>query len=154
GCSACGRSRPLSGALGSGAVASLLAGCSGRRPWLDAHRQNCGGRPEALQRGASNVYFSVTRSALSIPPWTDPLQSAVAAFWTGFTTPLPAEAVDPVLASRFPGEDPTRLRECLARFERLQAEPLSVRAAEYDVLSATTDHNEETFQTLRQPVGQ
>ena len=29
------------------------------------------------QRGASNVYFAVTRSAISIPPWINPLYNLV-----------------------------------------------------------------------------
>ena len=33
-----------------------------------------------LLRGASNAYFAVTTSALSIPPWSNPLQAAVGQF--------------------------------------------------------------------------
>ncbi len=121
---------------------ALLRSCPGRRPWLDAGQESCQESPEALQRGASNVYFSVTRSALSIPPWTDPLQRAVAAFWSGFATPLPPEIVDRVLRSRFPHEDPARVRACLDRIEQLQGQRQGLRAAEYDVLNAPADLNE------------
>ena len=43
--------------------------CTGRRPWLrDEHE--CKHHPIPLQRGASNVYFSVLASSISIPPWS------------------------------------------------------------------------------------
>lgn len=151
---ACGRSRSLAGALGAGSVAQLLRGCSGRRPWLDAGQESCQATPEALQRGASNVYFSVTRSALSIPPWTDPLQQQVAAFLTQFPGPLQPEDVDQVLRLRFPSEDPSRVRECLNRIEQLQVPGLNLRAAEYHVLNAAADISESAFETVRQRIGQ
>lgn len=65
----CGQSRTLSGALGREAMAEAHCACQGRRPWLDDEKEDCTERLYALQRGASNIYFSVIRSALSIPPW-------------------------------------------------------------------------------------
>lgn len=37
--------------------------------------------PRAAQRGASNLYFPVIESALSIPPWSDRLQEALGVYW-------------------------------------------------------------------------
>ncbi|HEU4974152.1 MAG TPA: DUF1998 domain-containing protein [Baekduia sp.] len=55
-----------------------LPSCSGARPWLPGlPAEVCRERPRVLLRGASNAYFSVVRSALSIPPWADPLQLAL-----------------------------------------------------------------------------
>ncbi len=51
--------------------------CRGRRPWLAAADEGCRHKMRAVQRGASNMYFSVTASALSIPPWSDRLQEAL-----------------------------------------------------------------------------
>lgn len=48
-----------------------VARCSGRRPWLADSEGDCDEQPRALQRGASNVWFSVTHSAISIPPWSE-----------------------------------------------------------------------------------
>lgn len=57
---------------------SRLPGCNARRPWLDDHDpKGCDERVRVLLRGASNAYFAVTASALSIPPWSDPLQIEV-----------------------------------------------------------------------------
>jgi hypothetical protein len=55
--------------------------CSGRRPWLSGAHQECNHHPRATQRGASNLYFPVIESALSIPPWSDRLQEALGIYW-------------------------------------------------------------------------
>ena len=55
--------------------------CRGRRPWLATPNENCDREPRALQRGASNLYFPAVDSALSIPPWSDPLQEALGMYW-------------------------------------------------------------------------
>lgn len=60
-----------------------VGGCSARRPWLDdIDPKGCTKEPRVLLRGASNAYFSVTSSALSIPPWSDPIQAAVGTYET------------------------------------------------------------------------
>jgi len=48
-----------------------VASCTGRRPWLSGSDPGCDEVPRVLQRGASNVWFSLTHSAISIPPWSD-----------------------------------------------------------------------------------
>jgi hypothetical protein len=45
--------------------------CQGRRPWLSENEISCDQTPRTLQRGASNVWFSLTHSAISIPPWSE-----------------------------------------------------------------------------------
>ena len=45
--------------------------CSGRRPWLSENDASCDQTPRTLQRGASNVWFSLMHSAISIPPWSE-----------------------------------------------------------------------------------
>jgi hypothetical protein len=45
--------------------------CMGRRPWLSEHDTACDETPRTLQRGASNVWFALTHSAISIPPWSE-----------------------------------------------------------------------------------
>lgn len=152
----CGRSRTLAGALGVGSVAQMLNGCSGRRPWLDDAREACQATPEALQRGASNVYFAVTRSALSIPPWTDPLQQDVADFLAHLaqiSPPLSSAEIDQLLVRRFSDVEPSRLRDCMTRTQRLQLQGVGLRAAEYDALNAETDIREPGFETARQRIG-
>lgn len=58
--------------------------CRGRRPWLAGADQICEHKARAVQRGASNLYFPVVESALSIPPWSDQLQEALGVMWDQF----------------------------------------------------------------------
>jgi hypothetical protein len=70
---ACGKKRSMSGATDKENFKDYK--CSGRHP----HRPNS--VPDKCnckeifpsQRGATNIYFPVLRSAISIPPWTNPL---------------------------------------------------------------------------------
>ncbi|MBP6018963.1 MAG: DUF1998 domain-containing protein [Burkholderiaceae bacterium] len=55
--------------------------CRGKRPWLSAGNEPCTHKARAVQRGASNLYFPVIESALSIPPWSDRLQEALGVHW-------------------------------------------------------------------------
>jgi len=88
-CSACGQSRSMEGIFKEGALGGMR--CAARRPWLSVDRdpQGCTTRdgqpaPElrVVQRGASNLYFPVIESALSIPPWADELQQTLGIYWT------------------------------------------------------------------------
>ena len=65
--------------------------CRGRRPWLAASNETCDCEPRALQRGASNLYFPVVESALSIPPWSDALQEALGVYWNSIITTAPED---------------------------------------------------------------
>jgi len=58
--------------------------CRGRRPWLAGADETCNHKARAVQRGASNLYFPVVVSALSIPPWSDQLQEALGVMWDQF----------------------------------------------------------------------
>lgn len=70
-CSRCDSKQGLGGAFGKAA----MTGCTGRRPWLSPRRyeSGCQENPKTILRGASNAYFPVVASALSIPPWSDPI---------------------------------------------------------------------------------
>ena len=67
----CGARNSMGGALGKEALKALGA-CSGHRPWLrGAPNETCSLTPRGLQRGASNVWQSITESSISIPPWSN-----------------------------------------------------------------------------------
>lgn len=78
-CLGCGARRSMEGCFGPDAIPGQ---CHGRRPWLgtDADEQ-CTARAHVVQRGASNLYFSVVESALDIPPWSDELQKKIGMRW-------------------------------------------------------------------------
>lgn len=66
-CEACGASTTMAGATQTSNLSFL--GCTGRRPWL-MDNISCQAEVVPLQRGASNVYFGVHASTISIPPWS------------------------------------------------------------------------------------
>lgn len=79
-CDTCKRSQPLSGALGTEALKGFS--CRGKRPWLiGAPDESCQEKPRSVLRGASNVYFSSLLSALSIPPWSNPIHTMLNDHW-------------------------------------------------------------------------
>jgi len=63
----CGHERSMDGSFDVTALRGIKR-CSGRRPWLvGAPADSCDNQLRTLQRGSSNVWFSITRSAISIP---------------------------------------------------------------------------------------
>lgn len=71
----CDAHRSLAGVMAEDALAAWR--CTGSRPWLDDHEQGCHRKVRALLRMASNVYFPVTASAISIPPASSELAQAI-----------------------------------------------------------------------------
>ena len=52
--------------------------CTGHHPFRPNHKnEKCDKEMIPSQRGASNVYFPVMRSAISIPPWINPLYNLI-----------------------------------------------------------------------------
>jgi hypothetical protein len=79
GCS-CGKQATMEGAFRAG-VLKGISRCNGKRPWLRSAPVTCDELPRTLQRGASNVWYPVIRSALSIPPWSDALYRVLDKHW-------------------------------------------------------------------------
>ena len=77
-CTNCHKQRQLGGAFQKDAINR----CTGRGPWLaPAHYEaGCAQSVKTILRGASNAYFSVVSSALSIPPWSDPIHQELARY--------------------------------------------------------------------------
>lgn len=79
-CSSCGKNRTMEGSLGKDSLRGYH--CWGKRPWIGPKEEcndpkECDAQMWALQRGASNLYFSITESALTIPPWSNKIQSVI-----------------------------------------------------------------------------
>ena len=60
---------------------TLGIGCSGNRPWI-GDKEDCQAILKTVQRGASNIYFAKVVSALSIPPWDNPLEEQLPLDWS------------------------------------------------------------------------
>lgn len=78
---------------------NVLGRCTGRRPWLGDDQENCQEASEALLRGASNLYFPIVRSALSIPPWADPIHDDLARYEHFFGNITTREQLETVLTT-------------------------------------------------------
>jgi hypothetical protein len=78
-CLKCRSSRSLRGALQPGSFRKFS--CSGLRFWLDDAEDDCDGAVRGVLRGASNVYFSVTASALSLPRHSSPVSVLLRDHW-------------------------------------------------------------------------
>ena len=83
-CNACGKTRTMAGSMSRDALKGYH--CRGKRPWIGFRSDTndpipCTAQLRGLQRGASNVYFSVTASALTIPPWSSKLHQEIDEKW-------------------------------------------------------------------------
>ena len=79
-CPRCNARRSMDGIFSKGTWERFRQ-CRGLRPWLPVKPETCERFPVTVQRGASNLYFPVIESALSIPPWTDTLQETLGTWW-------------------------------------------------------------------------
>lgn len=72
----CGAWRSMSGATQPDKFVDLK--CKGHHPFRPNHKNElCKVPVIPSQRGASNVYFPVIRSAISIPPWINPIHNLI-----------------------------------------------------------------------------
>ena len=72
----CGAWRSMSGATQPDKFVDLK--CLGHHPFRPDHKNElCKAPVIPSQRGASNVYFPVIRSAISIPPWINPIHNLI-----------------------------------------------------------------------------
>lgn len=90
-CPVCRASRTMEGVFARDALKDMGLKCRGRRPWLGRDSQPCDAEVRVLQRGASNLYFPVTASALSIPPWSDTLQQMLGVYWADLINTEPGQ---------------------------------------------------------------
>lgn len=95
-CRKCERKASMEKAFDPGELASVP--CPGHRPWL-RDRVACGRPLTAVQRGASNVYFAVTESAVSIPPFSSTTSKIVEKHWASLTLCDAPEDNRPLLTS-------------------------------------------------------
>lgn len=80
-CRNCNARRHMALAFGERA-ATVLPRCRGRHPHLRMFDTHCGETAKAMILGASNQWFPLTRSVLSIPPSKDPVAQVVAELWS------------------------------------------------------------------------
>jgi len=90
----CGIESSMEGSFAKGAFKNIT-GCTGQRPWL-GDWEKCNSMPRTLQRGASNVYFPLTESAISIPPWSEGAYKVINLYWRVLKS-VPDDALLPTI---------------------------------------------------------
>ncbi|MFC9998109.1 DrmB family protein [Nocardia sp. NPDC127526] len=150
--------RSLDGATTLKALAPF-GKCSGARPWLGPeYTQECAEIPQAVQRGASNVWFPAVRSAISIPPYSEAVAKFVKRHWKFFEDP---EAVNARLLENLASEPGAKftVAELASEIERQRGEDSGVeideemlRRQEYEALLAGFEDDGKTsdFVCLKQ----
>src|SRR4051794_23621787 len=136
----CGAERTMEDAFDRFALRDVTR-CRGRHPWKAFEGENCDEIPRTLQRGASSVWFAHTRSALSIPPWSQSASRALDGHWPTLRH-LPVEAAAPIIKSmKLDEKTGYTVDELVAIFDarkREEAGELSgdvgLRREEYDAL--------------------
>lgn len=94
----CGESRSMEGAFRRAALRDVIS-CTSNQPWLSRRDPDgCSRMPRVLQRGASNVWFSVMESAISIPPWSEDAFKALNRYWEAIRH-VPDAALPEVLSN-------------------------------------------------------
>ena len=148
----CGKKRTLGSALSPDGVSRVVPHCNGKRPWL-RDDQECDRKPLGLQRGASNVYFSVPVSSLSIPPWTSPLAARVDDHWSTIaqlqeTNP---KVLQTVISELFKGEDIDEVWSLIRKRQEIPGKA-DLRSDEWLAFRNPVPPNERNFQIFPEPV--
>jgi hypothetical protein len=76
----CGASETMAQAFVGATLARIAGGCTGRRPWLD-DTEVCDEEPRGIQRGASNGWYPLLHSSISIPPWSETAFRRISRHW-------------------------------------------------------------------------
>lgn len=150
-CPSCSAKASMDGAFSPGTMERMGVKCAGKRPWLGgAETCACPHAPHVVQRGASNIYFPATESALDIPPWSDSFQQEIIEHWNALKTATNPESRDSIVAYYIKPiwEGPETLEQLQVkvrkRFEMLDAEDTdNLRVAEYRQLTSGERTTEE-----------
>jgi hypothetical protein len=142
----CGAVTTMGDAFLSFALRGVIS-CSGAQPWLQQQQQGCTQLPRTLQRGASNLYHPILRSAISIPPWSEGGYQLIGKHWEVFKA-MPEAALAATVAamklpekSGYPAEDLVRIilhrrEHAISEAEDVdqQRSDIALRSEEYEAL--------------------
>lgn len=143
----CGTKRSMSGATDKSAFSDAGFHCTGRHP----HRPNSRNERCACteifpsQRGATNIYFPVIRSAISIPPWTNPLYLLIDEHYHTIVEMKDlgvSDAIDRIYAKYFTGVNRVEFDRAIENREKKIKEFVEIKEMEY---AAFTHHSDPTY---------
>ncbi len=155
---ACGATQTMEGAFSKGALMGVRR-CTGARPWLGkGSAESCDQIPRTLQRGASNVWFSATASAISIPPWSQAAFRLLDRCWSTLKH-VPAVALAATIEGMELANDDTPLEQLIAaamerkRKEDGDVEPTDLKTDEYEALvRGAPERGGDEFVSIPAPV--
>ncbi|MEO0987905.1 MAG: DUF1998 domain-containing protein [Cyanobacteria bacterium J06639_14] len=150
-CQMCDRRRPLSDATLPNSKA--LGRCRGDRPWLGENaRQECvdqDSRPirnRLLVRSASNAYFAITQTVISLPSQDDKIKQAVGQVYENYlqyaedASDIKRERRKPQISSALEGfSDEAVWQEIERRKKGVTVEPKKIKQVEIETLLSQTD---------------
>lgn len=138
----CGRERGLGDAAVPNADSPPLGHCRGQRPWLGLHAdEECTQPLRLLTRSASNAYFPLIQSVISIPVAEDPIVALVRKHWKTLQVAPSIEVLKnfltiPDLAIDFEGIAPAVVMATIEAVKSGAPAPqLSVKGAEFQAFT-------------------
>ncbi|RQD69391.1 MAG: DUF1998 domain-containing protein [Tindallia sp. MSAO_Bac2] len=133
GCEACKAKRSMEGSMSKDALKGFK--CYGKMPWLRDNRgkeikdtQVCHAKIRTLQRSASNVYYSVNQSALTIPPWSNIIHEEIKKnedaieICNNMEMPLRKEALKEIFKQKIKKECKCSFEEFITEVEKVYSE--------------------------------
>ncbi|MBK7878893.1 MAG: DUF1998 domain-containing protein [Planctomycetes bacterium] len=98
-CKGCNAGKPMALAFGENALKHLPQRCTGKHPHLgrDFEDKGCDEDPRVMLIGASNLWFSIQLSALSLPTDKGKLRQKVDEKWTGLKEVTHPDQLKPLL---------------------------------------------------------
>lgn len=142
----CGAARDLGGVLLPNSLASIqMSSCRGKSPWRRGDAGSpCGHTPvRVLQRGATNVYFPIRESAVSIPPYSGYAYAVVNKGWSILKTVKPDDPMASLLLANLAADYGVAVSEL--------KDAMRQKLAEESGLADEIDVKVDEFAALSQP---
>jgi len=165
----CGKTRSMAGGFNRGAL-NEVKHCSGFRPWLgevEVGNMPCGGQLQAVQRGASNVYFPDIVSSIYLPQWESSLErkyvEILAKNWTYLTAGIVDGALDAdrfkYVGDYFKVDHKKLLEAAIKRLEGSSSDRVSVegseevyRKSEFDTIVSGMGGDNQDFFVIKKDI--
>ena len=168
----CGAKRSLANALNKGSLDRIGYKCKGSKPWLgmdeDPHDPCPANSVSVILRGATNVWFSDTRSSIYIPSDSDLMKKKFIAILDKYYDALKSKRIDGEIDRTFIDfiaqtehvNSDELYQAFVKRFENMDrlgevTEDMSedqYRLAEYDVLTKSSGSDNGKFHSINYPI--
>ena len=143
----CGEKRSMSGATDRANFNENGYVCSGRHPHRPSSKNEKCNCTDVFpsQRGATNIYFPVIRSAISIPPWTNPLYLLLDEHWIlfcAYESDYGMDGITKIYEKYFSAYSREEFDKAVDNRKRKIKEFLEIKEMEY---AAFTHHADPTY---------